>query len=208
MRKVVWWMLGCLLLANICGCNGKAGDQPPQGSKAEQKVNPTEAGSNGELALKFLQGGQKGDKKGMYQAANLTTELVNESRENLIHKQKDLTEQQSLSYQHALRVSGDIDFFIAKLPKLLPKSSSIKITRTAAKDVDGEVKQSVHTVMVTYGDRMEAMRDKTGKPIKELILHLQQTDRLVGARRIREFSFDSKDFDRMADRDFEVVSYF
>lgn len=208
MRKVVWWMLGCLLLANICGCNGKAGDQPPQGSKAELKIDPSEAGSNRELALKFLQGVQNGDKKGMYQAANLTTDLVNESRENLIHKQKDLTEQQRLSYQHALRVSGNIDFFIAKLPKIFPKSSGIKITRTAAKDANGEVKQSVHTVMVTYGDKMGAMRDKTGKPVKELILYLQQTDRPVGARQVHEFSFDSKDFDKMADRDFEVVSYF
>ena len=54
----------------------------------------------------------------------------------------------------------------------------------------------------------EAMRDKTGKPVKEMVIHLQQLTRSVSGRSIHEFSFSSKDFEKFADKDFEVLSYF
>jgi hypothetical protein len=54
----------------------------------------------------------------------------------------------------------------------------------------------------------EAMRDKTGKSVKEMVVHLQQLTRSVSDRSIHEFSFSSKDFEKIADKDFEVLSYF
>jgi len=210
MNKVVWLMLGSLLLANISACNGKSTDQPVQRGKAEPKVNTAgTATSDKELALDFLTGVQSGDKTAMYRATNLTSEIVDESRDKLIHiKQKKLSDGQRLECEHALKISGDIDFFIVKLRKMLPKSSGLKITRTADKEATGDVKQFVHTVTVSYGDKAEAMRDRTGKPVKELVLHLQQIDYFFDARPIHEFSFNDQDFEKMANREFEVVSYF
>jgi hypothetical protein len=208
MRKAVWLILGSVLLANVCGCNGKSADQPAQ-QKAEQKANPVEAASNKDLALKFLLGVQSGDKTQMYQATNLTPELVNDSRDKLIQiKQKKLTDKQRQECEHALKISGDIDFFMVKLRKILPKTSSLKITETAAREATGDIKRFVHTVTVNYSDKAEALRDKTGKPVKELTLRLQQIDYLVDALQIHEFSFNTEDFEKMANRDFEVVSYF
>jgi hypothetical protein len=67
---------------------------------------------------------------------------------------------------------------------------------------------STHLVKITYTNKAEAMRDKKGKPVKEMIVRLQQLTRSVGGRSIHALSFESKDFDKIADRDFEVLSYF
>jgi len=205
MKKAVW-LLGILILGVIFfGCNSKGGSQP-QERKGEQK-----AGSDidKDLALKFLQGIQEGDKNKMYEATNLTTEIVNESREKLIHsKQNKLTEQQRNEFEHALRISGQVDFFIAKIRKMFPKSSRLEITQTTAKGSTDDIRHIVHLVKITYVNKDEAMRDKTGKSVKEMVVHLQQLTRSVSGRSIHEFSFSSKDFEKIADKDFEVLSYF
>jgi len=205
MKKAVW-LLGILILGVIFfGCNSKGGSQP-QERKGEQK-----AGSDidKDLALKFLQGIQEGDKNKMYEATNLTTEIVSESREKLIHsKQNKLTEQQRNEFEHALRISGQVDFFIAKIRKMFPKSSRLEITQTTAKGSTDDIRHIVHLVKITYVNKDEAMRDKTGKSVKEMVVHLQQLTRSVSGRSIHEFSFSSKDFEKIADKDFEVLSYF
>lgn len=187
------------------GCSGKGSDQP-QANKTEQK---TAVDDGGNLALKFLQGAQDGDKTRMYEAANLTTEIVNDSKDKLIHsKQNILSDSQRIEFEHALRISGNIDFFIAKIRKMLPKSATIQITKSMDGNVIDGIKKGEHTVKLTYSSRAEAMSDKTGRPVKELVLHLLQISRSVNGRWIHDFSFDSKEFDKMADKDFEVLSYY
>lgn len=205
MKKAVW-LLGIIILSVFFfGCNSK-GNSQPQESRGEQK-----AGSDidKDLALEFLQGIRDGDINKMYEAANLTTEIVNDSREKLIHSKKyNLTEQQRKESEHALRISGQIDFFISKIRKMFPKSSSFQILQTTADGSTSDARHNVHLVKITYMNKDEAMRDKTGKPVKEMVIHLQQLTLPVSGRSIHEFSFSSKDFEKFADKDFEVLSYF
>ncbi len=205
MKKAVW-LLGIVVLCVIFfGCKSKGGSQP-QESKEEQKASlDIDKG----LALKFLQGIQDGDKNKMYEAANLTTDIVNESREKLIHsKQHKLTDQQRKEFEHALRISGQVDFFIAKMREMFPKSSRLEITQTTAEASTEGAKHTVHLVKITYLNKDEAMRDKTGKSIKEMAVHLHQLTRSINGRPIHQFSFTGKDFEKFADKDFEVLSYF
>jgi len=205
MKKAVW-LLGIILLSVFFfGCNSKGGSQP-QESREQQK-----AGSDidKELALKFLQGIQDGDKNAMFEATNLTTNIVNDSREKLVYSKKyNLTEQQRKEFEHALRISGQIDFFIAKMRRMFPKSSSFQILETTADGSSTDTRHAVHLAKITYMNKDEAMRDKTGKPVKEMVVHLQQLTLPVSGRSIHEFSFSGKDFEKLADKDFEVLSYF
>lgn len=160
-------------------------------------------------ALKFMQGVQDGDKNKMYEAANLTPKIVNDSREKLIHPmQYKQTDEQRKDSEHALRISGEIDFFSTKLKKLLPKSASFQIAKTKSKSSTGNTTNAIHFVKITYGKKEEAISDKMGRPVKEMVVHLQQATRAIQGRSIHEFSFNSEDFDKLADRDFEVLSYF
>src|SRR6185369_4131689 len=124
MRKAVWLLvmaLGC----TVFGCNEKQ-NQPaaPAGAKEQQGAGP-QAGSDRELALKFLGGIQAGDKKLMYDAAHLTTAMVDESREKLIHAgQHKLDDQERKELENVLRISGEIDFFSGKIRKLFPRTST------------------------------------------------------------------------------------
>jgi hypothetical protein len=166
------------------------------------------AGDDRDRALKFLQGIQNGDKQNMYAATNLTSDMVNASRDKLVNAAKQLTDQQRSEMQHALRISGEIDFFLAKTRPMFPKSASFQIIKTTAKSSTDGVRNSVHRVKITYANQAEAMRDKTGKPVKEMIIELQQATRSVDGRPVHELSFAAKDFEKIADRDFEVLSYF
>jgi hypothetical protein len=126
MNKAVWLLGISILVVIFCGCTSK-GNSQPQESRGEQK-----AGSDldRDLALEFLQGIQDGDISKMYEAANLTTEIVNISREKLIHsRQNKITDQQRMEFEHALRTSGQIDFFIMKVRRMFPKSSSFQILK-------------------------------------------------------------------------------
>ena len=194
-------MMGAL----FCGCNSKGANQP-QTQKGAQ-----EAGTDIDkaLALKFLQGIQDGDKNKMYEATNLTADIVNESREKLIHaRQNKLTEQQRTEFEHALRLSGQIDFFVAKIRAIFPKSSSFQILQSTPDGSTSGTGHTEHLVKITYLNKNDAMRDKTGKPIREMVVHLQELTRSVNGRSIHGFSFSSSDFDKFADKNFEVKSYF
>ena len=92
--------------------------------------------------------------------------------------------------------------------KMFSKSSRCEIIETTAKGLSDGARHTIHSVKITYVDKVEAMRDKTGKPVKEMVVHLQQLTHSVGGRSIQEFSFNAKDFEKIADRDFEVLSYF
>jgi hypothetical protein len=189
MKNAVW-LFGILVLGVILfGCN-------------DNKISK-------EPALKFLQGIQDGNKSKMYEAANLTTDFVNDSREKLIYPDKyKQTEQQRKDSEHGLKISGEIDFFSSKLKKMFPKSASFLITKSKTKDAAGDTQNAVHFVKVTYSNKDEAMIDKTKRPVKEMVLHLQQATRTIQGSPIHEFSFNSEDFEKIADKNFEVLSYF
>jgi hypothetical protein len=160
-------------------------------------------------ALTFIQGIQDGNKNKMYEAANLTTDIVNDSREKLIHaKQYNQTDQQRKDSEQALRISGEIDFFSTRMKALLPTSARFQITKSKSNSSTNDAKNFFHFVKITYGNKAEAIVDKTGRPVREMVLHLQQATRSVNGRLVHEFSFNSQDFDKIADRDFEVLSYF
>jgi len=208
MKKVVWLILGCVLCSGIVSCRGRSNDQPAQRNTADQKNSAGDMAGDGGRALKFLSGAQKGDKKVMYDAADLTDAIVNSSREKLINsKVVKLSDLQRAEYEHALRTSGGIDFFYAKLQKIFPKTADIQIKQSELKSAAGEPKHIDHTVTITY-NKGETFSDKTGRPVKTLVVHLQQFDRAVTGHLIHEFSFFSKDFEKIADKAFETVTYF
>lgn len=202
MKKAIW-LFGILMLSAILFGGNSEGGVRPQEQKKEQKSG---LDSDRQLALKFLQGIQDGDKNKMYEATNLTEEIVKESREKLVYA--ELTEQQRKEDEYALRTSGQIDFFIAKIRRMFPKSSRIQILKTLDKGTTDDVGKSDHLVKITYLKKEEAMHDKTGRPVKEMVVHVQQLTRSVSGRSIHEFSFNSRDFEKIADKDFEVLSYF
>lgn len=205
MKKLVWLAGILALIAGLCSCNSKEGGGA-QGEKHEQKVA---SAADRDLALKFLQGVQAGDKKKMYDAANLTDQIVAVSREKLIYSKKNvLSERQRREFEHALRISGQVDFFMAKMRRMFPNSSRFEILQAAAQSAADDVVRSEHRVKVIYLNRDEAMRDRTGKSVKEMIVYLQQLTLPVNGRPLHGFSFSSKDFEKFADKDFEVLSYF
>ena len=127
---------------------------------------------------------------------------------NSLEKQNKLTDPQRQGYEHALRISGQIEVFLAKTRPMFPNSASFRIQETTVKGSTGGGRHVAHLVKIAYANKAEAMRDKTGKPVKEMVVRLQQLTRSVGGRSIHSLSFESKDFEKFADRDFEVLSYF
>lgn len=199
-------LLGVLFLS-CTACS----DNPNKftGVKGTQKVNQVAIDKNGEAALKFLSGARDGDKTKMYEATNLTTTLVDESREKLVYQSKyNQTDEQRKGSEDILRISGEIDYFSGTLRKLFPKSTTFQIARTDVLGLPDGAKGFDHAVMLTYNRRSEALSDKTGKAIKVMTIHLLQTTKPIEGRVIQSFSFDGRGFDRFADKDFEVVSYF
>jgi hypothetical protein len=198
--------LGFLMLCVIYLSSNSEGGSRNQGHKGEQKASSE---IDKERAIKFLQGIQDGDKNKMYEATNLTADIVNESREKLIHStQNKLTEQQRKEFEHTLRISGQIDFFVAKTRKMFPKNSNLQILQTTDDSSTSDARHVEHLVKITYVNKDDAMRDKTGKAVKEMVVHLQQLTRSISGRSINEFSFTGEDFEKFADKDFEVLSYF
>ncbi len=206
MRKAVLLVGLLALAASGIGCNSKGGNQSAPESSVAKDAG---AVSDKDLALEFLQGIQEGDRQKVYEAANLTTGIVDESREKLVHSsQSKLTDKQRKIFEHTLRTSGNVDFFVKKLVKILPKSARFQITESKVLTSNAETRQVVHFVKITYGSRGEAMTDKKGMPVKEMVVHLQQDSRSADGRWIHDFSFSSNELDKIADKDFEVVSYF
>lgn len=209
MIKSVWLAVVIAIGFALSGCNGSGSNQPVQPDKAGQKNILNDMAKNKELALKFLQGAQNSDKAAMYEAANLTMAMVNDSRDKLVYAAKyTQTENQRKANEEVLRSSGQIDYFSGMLKKLFPKSASFQITRSDVREAAAGIKRVDHTVTITYSDRKEALSDKTGKQVKTMIVHLLQTTSSVEDRLIHSFSFDSKGFDSYTDKDFEVLSYY
>lgn len=206
MRNVVRMML-FLFLLGLAACNGKPADQQAQKESVEQKKGAKDVGAGQELATAFLDGVKTGDKNKMYQAAGLSPELVKSSLETLIHiKQNKVSDAQRIACERVVKVSGDVDFFLAKLRKILPENCSVKVTGTSSELTP--VKHAVYTIAVSYADKAHTIQDKTGKQVKELKLHLQEFEHPVEGGVVREFTFSSQDYEKMAAKDFEVMSYF
>ena len=189
----------------VTACQGKKDSQT---DKAVQKKSENVA-SYASLAQKFLRGAQATDKKMMYEAAGLTTATVDGCREKLIHPtQYKQSADQRKSCENVLRISGEVDYFIGKIVKIFPKTSSFQVTKTESSADPSGIQRFDHTITITYNTMAEAITDKTGKLVKSMVVHLLQTSGSFEGQVIHSFSFDSKGFDRFVDKDFQVVSYF
>ncbi len=198
MKQIIKIIVLIAVSISVFGCNNK--------NREEQKALLE---SNKNLALKFLHGVQDGDKKAMYDAAGLTEQIVANSREKLIHSAKyKQTDAQKKDLEHALRVSGNIDFIAAKIKVLLPKTAAIQITNVVGKDPVEGGKTTEYTVQVTNNVKEDAIHDKTGKAVKVMVLPFLSVSRLIDGNWIHDFSFDTKDFEKLAVRNFDVLTYF
>lgn len=207
MSRVAWLCGMAVIVCTLSGCMDRDTGQV-SGNKAVGKIE-INATKSGELALKFLQGSQKGDKSMMYGACNLTDALVEESREKLIHQtQTKLSDPQRRGHEEILRISGQVDYFNGKLRKMFPKTSGMQISGSTSLSTVAGASRFDHMVTVTYNDRNDALTDKTGRGVKIMTLHLLQQTSYVGGRQIHSFSFDAKGFERFADKDFDVTEYF
>ncbi|QWV94267.1 hypothetical protein KP004_03520 [Geomonas oryzisoli] len=206
MRDVVRLALITVLMAALAACNGKPADQTAPKAQSGQS-SAKEIASSQKLAADFMAGVQSGDKKKMYQAANLTPEQVKACLDKLVHiKQNKMDDTQRKACEAALKISGDIDFFAAKMQKIIPASATLKVVQT--QEAGAPSKHLVHAVSITYTDHASAVSDKSGKAVKELRLPLQQFDHRLDNALVHEFAFTSQDFEKIASREFEVVSYF
>lgn len=209
MRKVAI-LIAVMSISVATGCSEKQSSQsePVKAAKVGgENLNPAQMNDK-ELALAFLGGIQKGDKKSMYDMSNLTSELVVQSREKLTNSEKyKQSKKERAETEHALRMSGSIEFFLKKLAHIFPKSAQLQVVRTK-KDASGDAFKNIHEVKVTYSNKEDALTDKTGKKAKEILLKLQQIKHVVNGVTLQEFVFDHKDFAKMADREFVVLSYY
>lgn len=210
MKKATqFFMLGTLTLC-LSSCTDNPNNFAQRGVTSSTPASTVK--NNNEfagLAYKFLSGAQNGDRIFMLEATNLTGELVNDCREKLIHPAKyNQTEVQRKACETVLRTSGEIDYFTGTLRKLFPKSAILRVARTDALGMADGSRRYDHSVSISYNSRAEALSDKSGKAVKEMVIHLFQTTNNINGRVIHSFSFDSKGFDRFADKDFEVVTYY
>ena len=205
MKKGLFIMAVLVISGIILGCSKKESNLPVAAAKVEQKQIAPEQINDGELALAFLAGIQNKDKKRVYEISNLTSELVEESRAKLTNTVKyKLTKKERAETEHALRMSGSIDFFLKKLTSILPKSAQLQVMKSIK--IDNTTND--HHIKITYSKREEAVSDKTGKSAKEIVVKLKQIKHVVNGLTLQEFVFDNKDFEKMADKNFEVVSYY
>ena len=204
--KKCFLILAVLVISGMfLGCSKKESNLPVAAAKVEQKQIAPEQLNDGERALTFLSGIQSSEKKRMYEISNLTPELVEESRTKLTNTDKyKLTNKERAETEHALRMSGNIDFFLKNLTIILPKTAQLQVKKSIIIDSS----TTDHYVKISYAKREEAVSDKSGKLTKEIVVKLKQIKHLVKEQALQEFVFDSKDFENMADKNFEVVSYY
>ena len=208
MKKRIWVFTIIAAGLPLFGCQGKD-DKQPVAEKTVQKSGMPDMSKERELAIMFLRGVQNGDKKMMLAATNLTTSIIDDSRDKLIHPAQSMqTEEQRKASEAVLRISGEINYFSDKIRKLFPKSAAFQITLSEPLAATAGIIRSDHTVTITYNNRVEAVRDKTGKQVKVMFVHLQQATSVIDGRVIHSFSFDGKGFERFADKDFDVVSHY
>jgi len=212
MKRIFFASLTIATGLTLFGCNGKPAKESAPVSRNESAATSKAVRDEAQLAVKFLQGVQQGDKNALYAVTNLTPEMVSESRDKLIRPEKyKLDKGQVTENEHVLRVSGQIDFFTGKLRKLLPKSATFDVATTTSKETAENPWNSrsyTHTVKIAYGNEQEAVRDKTGRAIKEMTVELQHAVRIIAGKPVHEISFAGADFEKMADKEFTVSSYF
>ncbi|HIJ95351.1 MAG TPA: hypothetical protein HPP94_06375 [Desulfuromonadales bacterium] len=209
MKRVIVVLSVFAMAGAVSGCN-KKGNTPPAAvaAKAAQVQKAPGQMNDGELALAFLGCVQNNDKKLMYEVSNLTAERVEESREKLTNTAKyKQTSQERTATEHALRMSGSIDFYLKKMTKILPASAQLEIIKSE-QEKKSESAVNIHSIKISYSNKDEAPADKSGKSVKDMVVKLKQIKHVVNGVTLREFIFDSKDFEKMADKDYEVVSYY
>ncbi len=208
MKRVLIIVIALTLSGILSGCNSKGSNQPVAPVKVEQKKTDPANMNNSERAVAFLIAIQNNDKKMMYEISGLTPEMVNESREKLTHAAKyKQSKKERAESEHALRMSGSIDFFLKKLTGILSKSAQLQLTKTT-QDTNGKKSKNIHDIKITYSKIEDSLVDKSGKKAREIVVRLQQISHVVNGNTLQEFFFDSKDFEKMADKDFVVLSYF
>lgn len=198
MRKTVCLLGIVTLSAAICGCNTKEPDKQKQESGS---VTRTDDAGERNLTLKYLQGIQNGDKKAMYEAANLTEAIVNESREKIVYQSRyNLSNRQRKDFEKSLQISGEIDHTLHKLRKNFPKSADLKASETLSRTTSPDGNCTDIEMLTTYNNRDEAIRDKTGRPVKEMGLKVRNCAIESNGRLVHEFAFNIDDI--------RVISYF
>lgn len=208
MKRVLAILALLALSGMISACQKKENSQPAAAAKVEQKIIVPEQMKDNELALAFLAGIQNNDKKLMYDVSNLTPELVENSRTILTNSAKyKQTKKERTETEHALRMSGNIDFFLKKLTKILPKTAQLLVIKTAQESkTDKPIKS--HLIKIIYSNKNDALVAKNGQKIKEITLSLQQIEHKVNGHTLKEFVFDNKDFEKMSNGEYVVLSHF
>ena len=144
----------------------------------------------------------------MYDVSGLTPEMVKESREKLTNTTKyKQSKKERAETEHALRMSGNIDFFLKKLTHIFPKSAQLQVMKTL-QDGSGKNFKKMYDIKITYTKSEDGLVDKSSKKARENIVRLQQIAHVVNGHTLQEFVFDNKDFEKMADKNFTVLSYF
>jgi len=205
MKKGLFILAVMVISGTFLGCSKKESSPPVAVAKVEQKQLAPDQMNDSERALAFLAGIQSSEKKRLYEISNLTPELVEESRTKLTNTDKyKLTKKERAETEHALRMSGSIAFFIKNLTTILPKSALIQVMKSIK--IDSSTND--HYIKITYNKREDAVSDRNGKLAKEIVVKLKQIKYMVNGQALEEFVFDSKDFEKMADKSFEVLSYY
>lgn len=208
MKRVFVALALLTIIGTIFGCNKKENTLPAVAAKNVKAQKAPGQMNDSELALAFLGCIPNNDKKLMYEVSNLTTEMVEESRAKLTNTAKyKLTSKERTATEHALRMSGSIDFYLKKMTKILPASAQLETIKTEQQK-NHESAVNIHYIKISYRNKDESPADKKGQPVKEMIVKLKQIKHVVNGVTLQEFVFDSKDFEKMADKDFEVVSYY
>lgn len=208
MKRVFVLMTVLVFMGAVTGCSKKENIQPAATEKKEQIIVVSDQMKDSDRALAFLACIQKNDKKLMYEVSNLTPKLVEESRKKLTNVAKyKQTPKERAETEHALRMSGNIDFFLKKLTKIFPPSALLQVTKTT-QEARADSSINVHLIKISFTNKEDALGDKAGKQIKEMVVRLHQIKHLVNGNTLQEFVFDNKDFEKMSDKDFEVLSYY
>lgn len=208
MKNAIVVLAVLVLFGAIAGCSKKENIPPVATEKKGQKIVVSDQMKDSDRALAFLACIQKNDKKLMYEVSNLTPELVEESRKKLTNTAKyKQTPKERAETEHALRMSGNIDFFLKKLTKIFPQSAVLQVTKTT-QEARADSSINVHLIKITFSNKEDALVDKVGKQIKEMVVRLHQIKHVVNGHTLHEFVFDNKDFEKMSDKEFEVLSYY
>lgn len=205
MKNAVLLLMLSLCLALFSGCQGR---ESTPAAKPVKGAAATDEAKGKESLLAFLKALQQGDKQAAYAAANLTTELVDESRKKLIEQRVNkLTKEQLANAEQILQVSGSVDMCLKKLKPLLLATATIELvkTGTGTPKFPGAL---LHEVKITYADKKEAVSDRTGGRVKAYLLRFVQNQYDADGRLIQEFLIEEKDFENMLQKKLDVTSYF